>query len=86
MVEAFLFKLRSWYFLHVDGFQEATFDKTFFDRLVLKNETKEHIQRLTQMYTRSASQPTLTSNKIFHQDQFGPQDCPAEESGDHVDR
>ncbi|KAK7424337.1 hypothetical protein QQX98_000605 [Neonectria punicea] len=65
MVEAFLFKLRSWRFLHVDGFQEATFDKSLFDRLVMKNETKEYIQRLTQMYIRGASQPTLQETTYF---------------------
>lgn len=39
-------------FLHIDGFQEPTFDSALFDRLVMKSSTKETIRSVTQMYIR----------------------------------
>ncbi|KAG7290976.1 hypothetical protein NEMBOFW57_000983 [Staphylotrichum longicolle] len=66
MVEAFLFKIRSWQYLHVDGFREPTFDSGLFENLVLKNSTKEFIKNLTQMYIRDSSQPPLHGEKGFN--------------------
>ncbi len=41
--------------LHVDGFQDAGFDKALFDHLVLKDSTKEMIKNLTEMYIRDSA-------------------------------
>ena len=41
--------------LQVDGFGEACFDGTLFERLVLKDSTKELIKTLTQMYIRDGA-------------------------------
>ncbi|KAI8654379.1 AAA domain-containing protein [Fusarium sp. Ph1] len=52
IVEAFLFKAKSWRYLHVDGFQEASFDGPLFDDLVLKDSSKMYIQDLAKPYIR----------------------------------
>lgn len=38
--------------LHVSGFEDPSFDKTLFERLVLKESTKDMIKDLTEMYIR----------------------------------
>ncbi|RSM07893.1 hypothetical protein CDV31_008385 [Fusarium ambrosium] len=52
IVEAFLFKAKTWRYLHVDGFQEASFDGPLFDDLVLKDSSKAYIQDLAKPYIR----------------------------------
>lgn len=68
MVECFLFKTRSWgeftippvllpndfnlVNLHIDGIKQASFNMSLFDRLVMKEETKQLIMDLTRMYIR----------------------------------
>ncbi|KEY73453.1 hypothetical protein S7711_07482 [Stachybotrys chartarum IBT 7711] len=53
-VESFLFKTRTWEFLHISGFEEPVFDKGLLERLVIKDSTKELIKNLTQMYVSKA--------------------------------
>ncbi|KAL2214182.1 P-loop containing nucleoside triphosphate hydrolase protein [Sarocladium strictum] len=53
-VEAFIFKVRDWQVLRVDGIQPATYDQTLFERLVLKESNKQCIQSLTQMYMKGS--------------------------------
>ncbi|KAK7413655.1 hypothetical protein QQX98_007437 [Neonectria punicea] len=52
MVEAFLFDTKTWRSLHVDGFQEASFDGPFFDDMVIKDSSKMYIQDLAKPYIR----------------------------------
>ncbi|EEU36409.1 uncharacterized protein NECHADRAFT_102062 [Fusarium vanettenii 77-13-4] len=56
IVEAFLFKAKSWRNLHVDGFQDASFDGPLFDDLVLKDSSKMYIQDLAKPYIRGAQE------------------------------
>ncbi|KAH8894173.1 P-loop containing nucleoside triphosphate hydrolase protein [Thozetella sp. PMI_491] len=57
-VEAFVFKLRDWRDLDIMGFEQPKFDKSLFDRLVLGQETRDTIKKLTQMYIRGISKPS----------------------------
>ncbi|RSM04913.1 hypothetical protein CEP52_006593 [Fusarium oligoseptatum] len=56
IVEAFLFKAKTWRYLHVDGFQEASFDGPLFDDLVLKDSSKAYIQDLAKPYIRGTQE------------------------------
>ncbi|KAI9163968.1 ATPase family AAA domain-containing protein [Paramyrothecium foliicola] len=64
MVEAFLFKTRSWQLLHIDGFNEPSYDNSLFSRLVMKESTKQLIKSLTQSYIREHGD-TTASAKTF---------------------
>ncbi|KAM0279384.1 hypothetical protein ACHAQH_004649 [Verticillium albo-atrum] len=64
-VETFLFKTRNWKRLHVDGFKEPTFGVDLFDRLVMKETTKQLIRNLTQMYIRDSVKPVLPEERLF---------------------
>ncbi|KAM0431481.1 hypothetical protein ACHAPT_005459 [Fusarium lateritium] len=50
IVEAFLFKYKTWRSLHVDGFQEAAFDGSLFEDLVINDASKMYIQDLAKPY------------------------------------
>ncbi|KAK4243514.1 P-loop containing nucleoside triphosphate hydrolase protein, partial [Corynascus novoguineensis] len=54
-VQAFVFRTRSWEYLHINGFRPPVFNKTLFDNLVLKESTKEMIKNLTEMYIRDST-------------------------------
>ncbi|KAH7139865.1 hypothetical protein B0J13DRAFT_505202 [Dactylonectria estremocensis] len=66
MVEAFVFKTRSWEHLHISGFQECTFDKTLFERLVMKESTKDLVKNLTRMYIRDNTGRSIQEEKPFN--------------------
>lgn len=64
-VEAFLFKTRSWELLNISGFEEPSFDKGLFERLVMKESTKDLIRNLTRMYIRDGTGSSLQEEKPF---------------------
>ncbi|KAI1129035.1 hypothetical protein F5Y10DRAFT_161676 [Nemania abortiva] len=64
-VDAFLFKLRTWKKLHISGFQDPHFDKTLFQRLVLKKETKGLIMDLTTMYLKNNTGDYSTDEEMY---------------------
>jgi hypothetical protein len=51
--------------LHISGFEDASFDKTLFERLVMKPETKDLIMDLTQMYIRDSAGHSLQEEKPY---------------------
>jgi hypothetical protein len=51
--------------LHISGFEDPFFDKALFDRLVVKEDVKELIKNLTQMYVRESVRPSLQEEKGF---------------------
>ncbi|KAI0437534.1 hypothetical protein F4803DRAFT_570718 [Xylaria telfairii] len=57
--EAFLFKLRTW------RFQEARFDKTLFEGLVLKEKTKTMIKDLTTMYFKNNTDASSMDESLY---------------------
>ncbi|KAK2767722.1 hypothetical protein FQN54_003880 [Arachnomyces sp. PD_36] len=66
LVESFVFKMRSWQHLHVSGFEETSFDKSLFERLVLKESTKDTIKDLTEMYIRDNTRLSLVDENPYN--------------------
>ncbi|KAI1330016.1 P-loop containing nucleoside triphosphate hydrolase protein [Xylariaceae sp. FL0255] len=64
-VPSFLFKHRDWRDLHISGFREPFFDKTLFERLVLRDETKNLIRTLTHTYLNNNAEGNQTDEKLY---------------------